>query len=336
MSNSAQFEHEAERTRAHLHDTVAELRSRLTVGQVADQLWDLAKDGLGGDFARNLARQAANNPMPVALAGTGLAWLMFAKSTPGAEKSPSPSRRVDTAPRAGDGLGVSDDEMAPSHDSSSHPLRSVKNAVNRTAHDLRDAAEATGATIVEGVESVAEGASEAASAAYSTVRKAADTAKSTAATAYEGIKQRAASAQNTAGSAYEQVKESAMQAKEMARTSAEAVGDYATGTAQRVTDFCVENPLVLIGAGIALGAIAGAVLPTTEVENELMGETSDEIKQQAEHVAAAQVEKVQRVGEQVVNHIVESATQEFSPDDVGAEIESGRPDTTQSGNTAVP
>src|SRR6185295_4195199 len=102
MTNSAQFEHEAERTRAHLNDTMSELRSRMTVGQVADQVWDLAKDSLGGDFAKNLARQAANNPMPVALVGTGLAWLMFAKSD-GSSKRPA---RMERAAHAGDGLGV--------------------------------------------------------------------------------------------------------------------------------------------------------------------------------------------------------------------------------------
>ena len=35
----------------------------------------------------------------------------------------------------------------------------------------------------------------------------------------------------------------------------------------------------------------------------------------------AQVEKVQRVGEEVVDHIAESASREFAPDDVDAQIE---------------
>ena len=105
-----------------------------------------------------------------------------------------------------------------------------------------------------------------------------------------------------------------MQTTEVAASSAKAAGEYASDTAQRVADFCVENPLVLIGAGMALGAIAGALLPATEMENELMGEASDQVKQQAEHLATAQVEKVEKVGEQILDSATESAAREFAPD----------------------
>jgi ElaB/YqjD/DUF883 family membrane-anchored ribosome-binding protein len=337
MTSSAQFEQESERTRAHLNDTVSELRSRMTVGQVADQVWDLAKDGLGGDFARNLARQAANNPMPVALMGTGLAWLMFAKSD-GNRRSHGSAEYIDRGSRATAGLGVTEEETTTTR-GSGHTLRRMAKPVRRTAHDMRDAAAAAGTTIADGYESVSESASGMASSAYDAAKDGMDSAKETASSAYEAIKERAAAAGDKAASTYgsmkETIKERTMQTRDMATDSAKAVSEYATGSAQRIADFCADNPLVLIGAGLALGAIAGAILPVTEMENELMGETSDQLKQQAEHIAASQVDKVERVGEQIIDHASESAAREFGAGDTAAGS-TGLERTDQYGNTAAP
>src|SRR5579871_931859 len=78
MSSSAQLEREAEETRGKVVQTLDELRERITPGQLVDQCVDYAKASGGGDFARNLGRQMANNPLPVCLIGAGIAWLMLA------------------------------------------------------------------------------------------------------------------------------------------------------------------------------------------------------------------------------------------------------------------
>jgi hypothetical protein len=55
MSSSAQLEREAEQTRTHLSQTLAELRERITPGQLLDQRVDYAKDSGGGEFVAILA-----------------------------------------------------------------------------------------------------------------------------------------------------------------------------------------------------------------------------------------------------------------------------------------
>ena len=77
MSTSKQLEREAEQTRAQIADTLEELRVRMTPGEVVDQLVDYARAGSGGMFFRNLKAQAIHNPVPVALIGAGLTWLMM-------------------------------------------------------------------------------------------------------------------------------------------------------------------------------------------------------------------------------------------------------------------
>jgi hypothetical protein len=64
------------------------------------------------------------------------------------------------------------------------------------------------------------------------------------------------------------------------------------GAASRsLADFLQEQPLVLAGLGLALGAAVGAVLPSTRTEDELMGETSDALKEGVATTAEEQLEK---------------------------------------------
>jgi Protein of unknown function (DUF3618) len=75
--SSAQLEREAEQTRSQLAATLEELRSRITPGQLVDQTLDYARETNLGELVRNLGRDARDNPLPLALIGTGLAWLMM-------------------------------------------------------------------------------------------------------------------------------------------------------------------------------------------------------------------------------------------------------------------
>src|SRR6185437_3866358 len=82
MASSEQLEREAEATRVRIEQTLAELRTRISPGQIVDQAVDYARDAAGGDFMRNLSRQAAKNPVPVAVMGAGLVGLMMAPRRP--------------------------------------------------------------------------------------------------------------------------------------------------------------------------------------------------------------------------------------------------------------
>lgn len=52
-----------------------------------------------------------------------------------------------------------------------------------------------------------------------------------------------------------------------------------------------DNPLVLGAIGIAVGALLGAALPTTESENRLMGEASDELADKAREAVQTGADK---------------------------------------------
>jgi Protein of unknown function (DUF3618) len=80
ISQSEQFEREAEETRCQLSGTLEELRYRMTPGRVLDEFLDYARYGAAGEFVRNIGREVRENPMPLVLIGIGIAWLMLASS----------------------------------------------------------------------------------------------------------------------------------------------------------------------------------------------------------------------------------------------------------------
>jgi hypothetical protein len=77
---SEQLRREAEEARWQLSATLEELRDRITPGRVVDQLIDYTRDGPVAEFLRNLGREARENPMPLALIGIGVAWLIIASN----------------------------------------------------------------------------------------------------------------------------------------------------------------------------------------------------------------------------------------------------------------
>jgi hypothetical protein len=71
-----------------------------------------------------------------------------------------------------------------------------------------------------------------------------------------------------------------------------------------------ENPLAIGAAAIAAGALIGLALPSTEKENELMGETRDRLMEDASSTVQETMHKVQTVAETTAKTAVAEAKQE--------------------------
>lgn len=73
-----QLEQQIARTRAEIDVTLDAIQEKLSPGRLLDQVMDYTKEN-GGAFAGNLGRSVRDNPVPVALLGIGLGWLMFCR-----------------------------------------------------------------------------------------------------------------------------------------------------------------------------------------------------------------------------------------------------------------
>jgi hypothetical protein len=79
-------------------------------------------------------------------------------------------------------------------------------------------------------------------------------------------------------------------------------GDVKQGAKQAV-GVAQENPLGLAVGGIAAGFLFGSLIPSTRIEDEKLGELSDQVKQQAKETGEEALER----GKQVAQEAAESA-----------------------------
>jgi ElaB/YqjD/DUF883 family membrane-anchored ribosome-binding protein len=112
------------------------------------------------------------------------------------------------------------------------------------------------------------------------IKAATDTAKEGLATAKAKTTETGAAAREKAAEAYEKGREAAARGVQQSR-------DVAHKVAIKTNDGIDKNPLAIVLGGIALGAIVGALLPTTEREKKIMGKTGKKLNKKAKEMAKA-------------------------------------------------
>lgn len=300
MSHAEQLEREAEQTRAQIASTLDELRACMTPGRVVDQLAERMSEGAAAAFARNLRDQAVRNPMPLALMGASLAWLML-----GGRSADGFMRRT------GERLRDAADDTADS-------LRDATDKAGEKGAEWSDKVSAVGSDSAENLRSTAEDAKRAASQTGDRLRDMAgsmsDSAQQTASETAEALRETAGSTkdavQRSAAAGYDTVADTARRTASSITESTKAAGQRTLQTGSTLLDFCREQPMLLTGLGIAVGALVGALLPATEAENRLMGETSDSLKNRAQDLASEQVEGAKKIGERALDAAADEASQQ--------------------------
>lgn len=146
--SSREIEKEVERTRAHMAETLDELRSRMSPGQMLDEVLGYARDTGGGKTLSNLGRTVQDNPAPLLLIGAGVAWMMMGGNGQRRSAPKSDRSAAERARRAAAGLservGVATDAIADVADSAWHTTEAIGESASSTVHDMRDAAYRTG------------------------------------------------------------------------------------------------------------------------------------------------------------------------------------------------
>ena len=112
------------------------------------------------------------------------------------------------------------------------------------------------------------------------IKSAADSAKEGLATAKAKTTETSAATREKAAEAYEKGREAAARGVQQSR-------EVAHNVAVKTGDGIDKNPLAIVLGGIALGAIVGALLPTTEREKKVMGKTVKKLNKKAKEMAKA-------------------------------------------------
>jgi ElaB/YqjD/DUF883 family membrane-anchored ribosome-binding protein len=89
---------EIDRTRGEMHQTLTAIEQRLSPQQLLNQGLDYVRQSGATEFVQNLGGAARQNPLPVALTGIGIAWLMALGRQPAEQQQrdvePSPAERI--------------------------------------------------------------------------------------------------------------------------------------------------------------------------------------------------------------------------------------------------
>jgi hypothetical protein len=104
------------------------------------------------------------------------------------------------------------------------------------------------------------------------------------------------------------VKEKLVGARDTATQAAPSSGDLQQG-AKRAVGIAQENPLGLAVGAVALGFLAGMLIPSTKVENERIGPMADQVKGQIKDTGQEALQRGKQVAGETASAAVDAANE---------------------------
>jgi hypothetical protein len=270
-SEPDRIERDLEHTRARMDSHLNALQDRLSPGQILDDLMNYFRGSEGADFARNLMDSVRGNPLPAALTGIGLTWLMASNTRP--QTLAGGNRRVRVY-RTSDGRDWSSREELDRY------YADIDRSVTRQTGESDE--------IYQGRLDEARGKT------LGIMRQAGDTA--------ESFRQRV---QDAWYAARNSIAEGAHQLRDRAGDTADQVAGYAQSARERVAGggqkaqqmggsmvaAVTDNPVLLGSLGLAAGALLGILIPQSEKEEAALGGVAADARNTARDAAQQAVDR---------------------------------------------
>lgn len=311
-SEPDRIERDLDQTRARLDSRLTELQDRLSPGQLLYEVMGYFRGSEGADFGRSLAGSVRANPLPAAVTGIGLAWLMTTNSRGGtARPTPAGSSSVRIYPRAtvfNDGGHEAMVERVRSVDQSfardpgeadhayTERLDQARGQAMGLARHAQETAESFGQRIRDVLASVGQTLGDGASGLRGQAGAAAGAAGSTLSSLGSGLK---SGAQAAGGAAQGGVSWAG---------GALSQGGQAAGTAgSRLFAAVTDSPVLLGALGVAAGALLGALLPQSEQEGAALGGVAGQARDTVRSLAQQAVDGGTHVTQAVMDAGRESA-----------------------------
>jgi gas vesicle protein len=307
--DSREIRSEIDRTRSDMDETFAALDAKLTPKEIGLELWSLFKGG-STTGASKLWQVAREHPMPAAVVGLGLGWLMVEssrKSETGYDGRDRGNYRGYGNSSYRQGYAGTGSYSGYDSDLDSGVLTAAKDKVQDLTGSAKDALSSAG-------DKVSDLAGQAKDQVSGLGHQVADKAS----TLGHQVADRASSLGH-------QVSDRASDLRRQAKTGVRRarVGFWQT---------MEENPLMVGAATLALGVIAGLLIPSTDREDELMGETRDHLLDQAKEAGQQVLDKSKHVAEAVADKVKEEArNQGLTPEGVADKVKNVAKEAT---NTA--
>lgn len=338
--SSAQLQREVEEQREQLENRIDSISEKLSPGQLVDELLAYAKGG-GGEYVSSLKRNITANPLPVALLGVSLAWLM-AKPAPSADAS---DRQWDDSINVRRGYGDHDDYDTdyPVAIISGSSLRRVSRGsddkganlshfVDDAGKKYRAATDAAGRRAGHFVDETGarfKGFSDAGGKQIEHFRDEAgnmlDDVSNWASHTWQKAREKMHDARDSVG-------HGAHGAQARMGQAGQALGGQMGSLNQTIMTQFRDQPLVAGALAFAAGAAFGSALPHTEQEDAVLGEAADAVKAEAAH----QAEDLYEQGREKATELYEQAAERVSEayqgtrEEIASAVDTSTPKPTSS------
>lgn len=325
-----EIEREIEVQRSALTSNLEGLQDKFSIDTLVRQVGDQFREH-GGDLGRSITEQVKANPIPLALTGIGLAWMMFGSgqkpaNTASYSTSEDQFRRAQLAqgrPYTPPSRPPADHDTRPAWAREDHTSgSSVTDRLSDRAGDVKDSAAHGVETVRKGVSSAASSVADSAASAGSSVADAASSAGSAIASGAKSVQSSIAHAGSRIAEGTESLTEEGRErviaarqkALELRRSTMQSISHGTDAAA----DFYDRQPLVIGALALAFGAALGGALPRTKVEDEWMGSESDMLYHEAERIFEEEKAKAMKVVDSVKDEVKDIASEAKSDLDSGA------------------
>lgn len=333
-AETGRVERDLEHTRARLDATLGALQQKLSPGQMVDETMSWFKESGGGDFGRNLGRNVRDNPIPVALIGVGIGWLMLGGGRSRGERDGDWNEaggvgyRGYDAPRYGGqryGATAMDHEPLPyeaaAYDDLASKAHEAGTRVQRNAGESDDTYNerfyAAKGTAIGVTRQVGETLAAFRDRVEMAIEAAADRVRQMGRQVSSQVSSMAGGGGDRASGAARQGRESmrglygyGQSAAASVRDNAEYATDKAWDAGARTADYLKDQPLLMGVLGVAVGAVLGMLVPPTRYEREITGDLRRSLGDQARGMASEISQKASRVAEEVLDTASEAAKRE--------------------------
>ena len=328
QKTSAQLEREVDAQRDRVQDRISDIQDKLSPGQMVDELLSYAKNKGGGEFVANLGRNVSGNPLPVALLGISLLWLMakpVSAQSPSVENSPSNWRsgRADVDPYAYATVTGSMKRLQ-IHETAEGRHSEFADEFGKKFKAKTDAAGNRAGHFVDEAGRTFSGFKDIAGNRIDDFRDEAGNGLDAATGWASDIWQKAGDAVNSAGS---KLSEGRDQLQERVADAGGAVQHQADQMSRTLMSVLHDQPLVAGALAFAAGAAVASAFPHTKQEDQVFGEAADKVKQQAASIAGDAYDKRKEQVTEAYGQVADKAAEIYqqakngvakSMDDAGA------------------
>ncbi|WP_438764713.1 DUF3618 domain-containing protein [Kushneria sp. TE3] len=281
-----EIEADINKTRSHLDDTLSDFQERFSSDHMMSSAMEYVKSDSARDYFSNLGRSVRDNPMPAALIGVGIGWLIYSSNSSNSGHGDVPSRFNDKRQKKARHAAAQTQPQTHEYDEIydeplfDEPLYSEGDSIDQHRQ---------GRTSSGSDDSLRQRAGDA-------LHGAGDKARSMK----DGAGERAHNMKSGAGDRMQRMKQGSSDRLHDASSKARETGSW-------LSDLAHDNPVATGALGLAAGALLGSLLPTSRAEQRAMGDTRDQLVDRASEMGSEQMERASEKAQE--------ATEKHSGDD---------------------